>query len=95
MNLTVVTFIAFVVAVLIVMWAVTEMTSRYMRQKQAHTKALTTWVTIKPITPPEAALSKNEGAISEGTTEGITDAELNKHAARHNGHYSHHKSSLQ
>ncbi len=101
MNLTLVTFIGFVVAVLILMWAIAEMTSRYTRQKQAQKKMLDTWLTIKPTSSSNvesandfAPNTEYEEGITSGRTRDTIDAELDKHV-KQNGHLGQHKNSLQ
>ncbi|GAC1398701.1 MAG: hypothetical protein NVSMB49_07260 [Ktedonobacteraceae bacterium] len=91
MNPTLVTFIGFVVVVLILMWAALEITRRYIRQRHAHEKARDTWLTVKP-TPPKSAeesFSEQHNEEDENTTENDPRKRF-----KQNGHYSQSKKPL-
>ncbi len=82
MNPTVVTILGFVVAVLIILWAVFELALRYLRQKKADTQARNRWVMVKPpMTNVVDDVSRDEEA------ENTIDADLHKRS-KQNGHYS-------
>ncbi len=91
MNPTLVTFIGFVVALLIIVWAVSELTRRYTRQKNVNAKILDAWVTLKPNTTNsiEEVILEHDDEQNEG----VTDSVLHKRA-KQNGHYSQSKKPL-
>lgn len=91
MNPTLVTFVGFVVAVLILMWAALELIRRYTRQRQAHEKVRNTWLTVKPISPKSAAESFS--AQPNEQDEDTTENEPHKRF-KQNGHYSQSKKPL-
>jgi len=91
MSPTLVTFLGFVVAVLIIMWAVLELIRRYTRQKKAATQARNAWVMVKP-TPPNI-IDKVSPQSQDEESKGITDVELHKRS-KQNGHYSQSKKPL-
>ena len=98
MNHTVVTYLGFVVAVLIITWAVFELSRRYSRTRRPSQRNASTpdrWVTLKPTQHDETS----------GTTENVEDngdigSTLNmppsepQTRAKQNGHYSQSKHPL-
>jgi hypothetical protein len=109
MDPVVVQYLGFVVAALILIWAVIEMSRRYSRRKKAGAEALTTWVPmdttrftgVEELQPGEGSNTpgKNPSHSSpEGEWSGEDQdnaPEQNPHTrARQNGHYSKSKKSL-
>ncbi len=88
MNLTLVTFGGLVVAILIIVWAILEVTRRYTRQKKAETQARNAWVMVKPTT---TSIIDSEPQNEE--TKDIAETDLHKRA-KQNGHYSQSKKPL-
>lgn len=85
MNPILVTYIGFVVAALIIMWAVIELTRRYTRQRKVTTQVRDTWLTVKPMTP--RVTTENPTIHEEDEAEDIINAELQKRS-KQNGHHS-------
>jgi len=92
MNPTVVTFIALVVAVLILMWGAIELGRRYTsRKKKVDTKTINNWVTLKP---NMSDLVDNPLPLSaDEDIEERTESDLHTRA-KQNGHYSQSKKPL-
>ena len=93
MNHTVVTYLAFVVAVLIIMWAVVEMSRRYSRIQRMHrhsstrntpTSSPNQWVTLKTSDSDEPFSDMVEDAAD---TPNVPSSEPQTRA-KQNGHYS-------
>ena len=80
MNPTLVTYIGFVVAVLIILWAFVELTRRYSRQRKQTMQVRDTWLTVKPTTTEKAS---RQGEAAEDSI----NAELQKRSQQ-NGHSS-------
>jgi Na+-transporting methylmalonyl-CoA/oxaloacetate decarboxylase gamma subunit len=80
MNPPLITYIGFVVAVLIILWAIVEMTRRYHRQRRPTTQERDVWLTVKP-------MAKEQLAQQEDTIEDSINAELQKRS-KQNGHSS-------
>lgn len=109
MDPVVVQYLGFVVAALILIWAVIEMSRRYSRQKKAGSEALTTWVPLdttrfidtEELLPSEGsnAAGKNplpsslEGEQSSEDQDDTPEQRPHKRA-RQNGHYSGSKKPL-
>ncbi len=85
MNPTLITYIGFGVAVLIILWAVIELTRRYTRQRNVTIKVRDTWVTVKPTTTHVTGETSVER--DDASKEDIIDAELHRRSTQ-NGHYS-------
>ncbi len=80
MNPTLTTYIGFVVAVLIILWAIIELTRRYSRQRRPTMQERDVWLTVKPTTSEKRSQQEN-------VAEDIINAELQKRS-RQNGHSS-------
>jgi hypothetical protein len=90
MDPTIVRYITFIVAALILIWAAFEISSRFSRRKKADMKALNTWVkldsTIKDAIIEEEPLPSSDEDNDEQEEKPGTD---NLHMrAQQNGHYS-------
>ncbi|GAC1421915.1 MAG: hypothetical protein NVSMB54_00280 [Ktedonobacteraceae bacterium] len=83
MNPTLVTILGLLVAVLIILWAVVELTQRYTRHKKADSQARNAWVMVKPTT-----IKIVDDVSHDEVSERTTDSDLHKRA-KQNGHYSH------
>lgn len=92
MSPAVVSYLGFVVAALILIWAVFEMTRRINRRKQTDTRAVNTWVKLDS-TRPDAADETYHGTPDDIEPEDSIDHELNSRARR-NGHHSESKKPL-
>jgi hypothetical protein len=91
MSPIVITYIGFVVAILILTWGVMELTRRYWRRQRADTRSLDpdTWVPLKP-TPADLL----EGpALHADEVEGRALLER-RTRAQQNGHYTESKKNL-
>jgi len=75
-------FLGFVVAILIILWAVVVLVQRYVRHKKADTQARNVWVMLKP-TPTKSI----DDVSHDEESESAIDADLHKRA-KQNGHYS-------
>ena len=107
MNHTVVTYLAFVVAVLIITWAVVEMSRRYSRiqrtRRHSSTRKVTSsspnqWVTLKTTSPdsdkPLPDVPDDTGDTGDtGDTTDLPPSEPQTRA-KQNGHYSQSKHPL-
>ncbi|HCI81921.1 MAG TPA: hypothetical protein DHW02_19780 [Ktedonobacter sp.] len=93
MNHTVVTYLAFVVAVLIITWAVVEMSRRYSRMQRLHRHSRTRntpssspnqWVTLNTTsTDSDEPLSGEDAGGAQDTPSSEPQTR-----AKQNGHYS-------
>jgi len=91
MDPTVVQYIGFGVAILILIWAAVEMSRRYSRRKKVGMEALDVWVKMESAraVPPEEPPPDPETDDREETSE------ENIHTrAQQNGHYSESKKPL-
>ena len=77
-----VTILGFVVAALIILWAVFELAQRYLRHKKADTQARNMWVMLKP--PVTKVVDENP---RDEDAENTIDPDLHNRA-KQNGHYS-------
>ncbi len=82
MNPTFAMFLGFVVAALIILWAVGVLVQRYIRHKKADTLARSAWVMLKPTS---TKVVDDESHDEE--TESTIDTNLHNRA-KQNGHYS-------
>ena len=81
MNPTFAMFLGFVVAALIIVWAVGLLVQRYLRHKRADTQARNSWVMLRPTAKVVDSVSHEE------ENESTLDTDLHKRA-KQNGHYS-------
>ena len=90
MNSTLIEYLGFVVAALILAWAIIEISRRYFRQRSVESKPLNTWVKFD---------SNFEGDINkslpdeESEEESVSKANI-RIKAQHNGHHSESKKLL-
>ncbi len=89
MNPSMVTYIGFVVAVLVLMWGAIEIRRRYIERRKTNTK-MNTWVPFKP-GPADAAKDPLSG-IADDMEENLNSD--NHVRAHQNGHFSESKNKL-
>ena len=82
MNPTFAMFLGFVVAALIILWAIFVLVQRYVRHKKTDTQTRNTWVMLKP-TPTKVI----DDVLHDEESESVIDADLHKRS-KQNGHYS-------
>lgn len=98
MNPVIVTYIGFVVAVLVLMWGAIEIMRRYgrgnegKRKGKIHAQTMNTWVPLKPTTTAVDMVGDPITGMQESSEE---DAEHELHTrAQQNGHFSESKKNL-
>jgi hypothetical protein len=74
MNPTVITYLGFFVAALILIWAVVEMGRRFYKRKKIDARVVRTWIPLQ--------------ASTEIETESITHDDTSPPRSQQNGHYS-------
>jgi hypothetical protein len=74
MNPTVITYIGFFVAALILIWAVVEMGRRFYKRKKINARTVRTWIPLQ--------------ASTEIETESTTNDDTSPPRSQQNGHYS-------
>jgi hypothetical protein len=74
MNPTVITYIGFFVAALILLWAVVEMGRRFYKRKKIDARVVRTWIPLQ--------------ASTELETESTTPDDTSPPRSQQNGHYS-------
>ena len=79
-------YIAFIVAALILIWAVIEINRRYFSRRDMDTRTRNTWVRLDA-NQPEASEEEHPATTSDDTTDGGEQDTLQTRA-RQNGHYS-------
>ncbi|HKV57843.1 MAG TPA: hypothetical protein VJO32_06155 [Ktedonobacteraceae bacterium] len=92
MNSSTVQYVGFIVAALILTWAVIEINRRYSRRRKTDVRSLNTWVHLDTAQPdaPEESLP-----ASDASAEPADSNEQNLQTrARQNGHYSESKKPL-
>lgn len=82
MNPMFVTFLGFVVAMLIILWAVVLLVQRYVRHKKADTQARNAWVMLKPTPTQVVDVARDEDVKSPSNTDDLHNR------AKQNGHFS-------
>ncbi len=91
MSPTLVTYLGFVVAVFILMWAVLELSQRWHGRRRMRHQSMNTWVPLNPTTVDRDA-TEDPLADADGDKE---TPERNIHLrAQQNGHYSESKKTL-
>src|SRR5579863_6660066 len=99
MNATLAGYVGFVVAALILIWAVFEISRRFTRRKKIDAKALDIWVKLDSTRPdnseaePPPAFDINEDDDDDHDQDDIPDSNLHTRAQQ-NGHYSESKKPL-
>ncbi|MEO8973402.1 MAG: hypothetical protein ABI406_17590 [Ktedonobacteraceae bacterium] len=96
MNPTLVSYIAFVVAALILIWAVFEISRRFTRRKKIDAKALNSWVKLDSThatTSEEVHPPVNDDISDDDDSDDIAESDLHTRAQQ-NGHYSESKKPL-
>lgn len=94
MNSSAVQYVGFIVAALILSWAVIEINRRYFRRRRVDVRSLNTWVHLETGQPDatEESLSASDGDEDKGTDKrGEQDLQTR---ASQNGHYSESKKPL-
>jgi hypothetical protein len=74
MNPTVITYLGFFVAILILLWAVVEIGRRFYKRKKIDARVVRTWIPLQPSTEVEP--------------ESITPDDTSPPRSQQNGHYS-------
>ncbi|HVB72436.1 MAG TPA: hypothetical protein VNE38_02675 [Ktedonobacteraceae bacterium] len=92
MNSSALQYVGFVVAALILTWAVIEVNRRYFRRRRVDVKPLSTWVHLNT-GQPEAAGESLPGGEGEEEASEASERDLQSRA-RQNGHYSGSKKTL-
>ncbi|HWZ17622.1 MAG TPA: hypothetical protein VNW73_02380 [Ktedonobacteraceae bacterium] len=92
MNPTLIEYLGFVVAALILGWAIIEIRRRYLRQRRVDSKPLNTWVTLDSTLEDdiEKSLPAEE---SDEDEESVAEANI-QIRAQHNGYHSESKKLL-
>ena len=92
MNASAVQYVGFIVAALILTWAVIEINRRYFRRRKADVRSLNTWV---PLDTKQSDVAEESIPASEDDDETDASVEQNLRArASQNVHYSESKTSL-
>ena len=92
MNSSAVQYVGFIVAALILSWAVIEINRRYSRRRKMDVRSLNTWVpldTARPDAPDESLPTDDASAEPDESSEQHLQTR-----ARQNGHYSESKKPL-
>ena len=92
MNPTLIEYLGFVVAALILGWAIVEIIRRYFRQRMVDSKPLNTWVTMDSTFEDEIEKSLPDKE-SDGEEENVAEANI-QIRAQHNGYHSESKKLL-
>ena len=92
MNPTLIEYLGFVVAVLILGWAVFELIRRYSRQRRVESKPLNTWVKLDSTLADDIEGSLPEESDEE-EEESVAEANI-QIRAQHNGYHSESKKLL-
>ena len=92
MNSSAVQYVGFIVAALILTWAVIEINRRYFRRRRGDVRSLNTWVQLDTGQPG----AKEEDLPASGDDENTDDSGEQdlQTRARQNGHYSESKKPL-
>lgn len=86
------TYLGFVVAALILGWAVFEISRRYFRQRRGETGSPNTWIKLDPTFESDVEKPTQD---EEGDAEEENSSATNIHIrAQHNGHHSESKKLL-
>lgn len=91
MSPTFVVYIGFVVAVVILVWGVLELSQRWDGRRRMRHQAMNTWVPLEP-----TAVDRNitEGRLSDEDSDEETAQRDSHSRAQQNGHYSESKKTL-
>jgi hypothetical protein len=92
MNPTLIEYLGFVVAALILGWAIIEISRRYFRQRRVDSKPLNTWVTLDSTFEDDIEKSLPDEESDE-ETESVLEAKI-QIRAQHNGYHSESKKLL-
>ncbi len=96
MNPTVAGYVGFVVAALIIIWAVFEMSRRFTRRKKIDAQALNSWVQLdstRATAAEELLPVLDEDTNDDSEQDDIPESNLHTRAQQ-NGHYSESKKPL-
>lgn len=94
MNSSAVQYVGFIVAALILTWAVIEINRRYFRRRKVDVRSLNTWVhldTGQPDATEEGLPARDDDEDTSTDNSGEQDLQTR---ARQNGHYSESKKPL-
>ena len=92
MNSSAVQYVGFIVAALILTWAVIEINRRYFRRRRADVRSLNTWVHLDT-GQPDAKEEGQPARDDDKETDDSGEQDLQTRA-RQNGHYSESKKPL-
>jgi hypothetical protein len=92
MNPTLIEYLGFVVAALILGWAIIEIRRRYLRQRRVDSKPLNTWVTLDSTLEDDIEKSLPDEESDE-EEESVAKANI-QIRAQHNGYHSESKKLL-
>jgi hypothetical protein len=92
MNPTLIEYLGFVVAALILGWAIVEINRRYFRQRRVDSRPLNTWVTMDSTLEDENEKSLPDEESDE-EEESVAEANI-QIRAQHNGYHSDSKKLL-
>jgi hypothetical protein len=90
MNPTLIEYLGFVVAVLILGWAIIAIRRRYLRQRRVDSKPLNTWVTLDSTLEDDIEKSLSD---EESDEESVAEENI-QIRAQHNGYHSESKKLL-
>lgn len=93
MSPIIVTYFGFVVAALILIWAVTVLSRRYFDRRKADTNALNTWVPLRPNAPARPDIMRDPTVSPDDDQNETANPELHTRA-KQNGHYLESKKPL-
>lgn len=96
MNPTLVGYVGFVIAALIIIWAVFEMSRRFTRRKKVDVQAPGTWVkldSMRPTGSEELLPRANDNNDDDDDRDDMPESNLHTRAQQ-NGHYSESKKPL-
>jgi hypothetical protein len=89
---TLIEYLGFIVAALILGWAIIEISRRYLRQRRVDSMPMNTWVTLDSTLEDDMEKSSS-GEESDEVEESVPEAKL-QIRAQHNGYHSESKKLL-
>jgi hypothetical protein len=89
---TLIEYLGFIVAALILGWAIIEISRRYLRQRRVDSQPMNTWVTFDSTLEDDVEMSSS-GEESDEEEESVPEAKL-QIRAQHNGYHSESKKLL-
>ena len=94
MNSSAVQYVGFIVAALILTWAVIEINRRYFRRRRVDVRSLNTWVQLDTDQPDATEEGRPASDDDEDTGTDNSGEQGLQTRARQNGHYSESKKPL-